>query len=156
MGLFFKKKKNINGELDSSLSICAKHMSGLPIAEGTFTYIYLCDDKIVFERNETTYNLPFEKINDITIKTDMEIQKAYVSSVGGAVGGAVLFGPLGAMVGGRAKEKKSTTINNYLIFAYNKEGNVDFISFDVTGVLKAQKFVQSFKKIPKESRIIDL
>lgn len=39
------------------------------------------------------------------IKTDKEIQQQYVSSVGGAVGGAVLFGPLGAITGGRAKKK---------------------------------------------------
>lgn len=39
---------------------------------------------------------------------------------------------LGAIVGVRAKEKKSTTVKEYLIFTYLKEDKVDYISFDVT------------------------
>ncbi|WP_162868789.1 hypothetical protein, partial [Klebsiella pneumoniae] len=66
-------------------------MAGLPINEDAETYLYRCEDKVVFERNENTYELELEKIKDITIKTDIEIQKSYVSSVGGAVGGYVLF-----------------------------------------------------------------
>ena len=87
-------KARIN-DLGASLCIYAKHMAGLPLAEGTPCHVYLCDDKVIFERNETKYNLLTEKISDIIIKTDKEIQKSYVSSIGGAVGGAVLFGPLG-------------------------------------------------------------
>lgn len=143
-------------ELKAELCISAKHMAGLPIAEGAHCYIYLCKDKIIFERNETIYNLTIDKINDVTIKSDVEIQKSYVSSVVGAVGGAMVFGPLGAMIGGRAKEKRSTTINNYLIFTYDKDGNTDYISFDVTGASKAIKFVQFFQSIPKDKKTIDL
>ncbi|MEH2944892.1 hypothetical protein VSQ32_19130 [Lachnospiraceae bacterium KK002] len=51
------------------------------------------------------FELEKSKITDMCIKTDKEIQQQYVSSVGGAVGGAVLFGPLGAITGGRAKKK---------------------------------------------------
>jgi hypothetical protein len=149
----FKEKKEVLG---LEINAYAKHVAGLPAAEGVLFYLYLGKDKVIFERNEITYNLSFDKIRDVTIKTDIEIQKAYVSSIGGAVGGAVLFGPLGAMIGGRAKQKENKTINNYLIFTYDKDNNIDFITFDVTGIFKAQKFVEFFRKMPKESREIDL
>ena len=132
--------------LGAEFCINAKHMAGLPVAEGADMYLYLNKDKVIFERNETMYNLEFKKINDITIKTDVEIQKAYVSSIGGAVAGGMLFGTLGAMIGGRTKEKNNTTINKYLIFTYEKENKIDFISFDVTYSTNADRFVKFFEK----------
>jgi hypothetical protein len=159
----FEKYKLIPGsivrtkELNSKTCIQAKHISGLPVAQEAPTYLYLCEDKIIFERNEMTYNLEFNKIKDITIKTDMEIQKAYVSSAGGAVAGGILFGPLGAIIGGRTKTKTNKTINKYLIFTYNKDNNIDFISFDVTGTIKAYDFVKFFmKNIPSERTEVNL
>jgi hypothetical protein len=133
-------------ELNAETCIEAKHMAGLPIAQDAPTYLYLCDDKVIFERNEMTYNLEWNKIKDITMKTDLEIQKAYVSSIGGAVAGGVLFGPLGAIIGGRTKTKVNKKIEKYLIFTYNKDENIDFISFDVTGIIKANEFVKFFNK----------
>ena len=53
-----------------------------------------------------TFKLLKEKITDVTMTNDIEIQKNNVSSIGGAVSGAILFGALGAIIGGRAKNKK--------------------------------------------------
>jgi len=91
------------------------------------------------------------------IKTETEIQNAYVSSVGGAIGGLALFGPLGAMVGGRTKKKTDKIIHNYLIFAYDKDGQTDFISFDVTNrLITARRFVSAFSHLLKEEQEIEL
>lgn len=118
--------------LGADLCIKAKHMAGLPIAEGAEIFVYRCKDKVLFERNQDTIELEISKVRDILIKTDVEIQKSYVSSAGGAVGGYVLFGALGAIIGGRTKEKKSTIIEKYLIFGYEKDGDIDYISMEVT------------------------
>lgn len=132
--------------------ICAEHMAGLPIAQSAVCTLYLCEDKIVFERNERSYNLLKDKIVDITIKTDTQIQKAYVSSAGGAVSGGLIFGSLGASIGGRIQEKTNKFENRYLIFTYDRDGQIDFISFDVTKSWDAYKFVDYFSKIPQERR----
>lgn len=144
--------------LGASLVIQADHMAGLPLGQGAKCDIYLCEEKVVFQKDANTFNLYFDKVLDVTTKTDVEIQKQYVSSVGGAVGGAVLFGPLGAIVGGRAKEKKSKTENTYLIYTYEKDGNVDYISFEVTGNLdqRIKSFVEHFKSLQTGQRVIDL
>lgn len=65
----------------------------------------MADDRYIFTSGTMNFELEKSKITDMCIKTDKEIQQQYVSSVGGAVGGAVLFGPLGAITGGRAKKK---------------------------------------------------
>lgn len=132
-------------ELNATVCEHFFHTTGLPLPEKTFCELYLCADKIIIEANGFTFNLPKEKIQDVSIKTDKEIHKQYVSSIGGAVGGAFLFGPLGAMIGGRAKEKKSTKITNYLIFTYEKEGQPSFIAFEIIPFSKPEKFVNDFK-----------
>lgn len=49
------------------------------------------------------------------------------------MGGAVLFETLGAMIGGRAKQKKIRTIEDYFIITYQKDGAADYISFKIHG-----------------------
>ncbi len=137
-------------------SIKAKHMAGLPVAEGAECFLYLCNSKIIFFRNETEYSLSFEKITDTLIKTDAEIHQAYVSSIGGAVGGAVLFGPLGAMIGGRAKKKESRTFKYYLIFAYDKDEGTDFISFEIPNPASGNSFVKAFAQKEKGRKTVEL
>lgn len=156
----FEAESNIIGSksrqqlLDADLCIKAKHMAGLPIAEGAEIFVYRCKAKIIFERNQDTIELDISKVRDILIKTDVEIQKSYVSSAGGAVGGYVLFGPLGAIIGGRAKEKKSTTIEKYLIFAYEKDNELDYISMEVTNEPNAVLFNTNYYDISKNERKI--
>jgi len=140
--------------LGADICIKAKHMAGLPMAEGAEIFVYRCDDKVVFERNQDTIELEITKVRDILIKTDVEIQKSYVSSAGGAVGGYVLFGPLGAMIGGRAKEKKSTTVEKYLIFAYEKENDLNYISMEVSNEPNAVLFNSNYYDLSKNERKI--
>ncbi len=149
------KKQN-----NAKVFIVAKHMSGLPLAEQSLCNVLLCEDKIIIKnvKNDSIYNLSIEKILDVNIKSEEEIQTNYTSSIGGAVGGAVLFGPLGAMIGGRRKKKVDKICHSYLIFTYNneKENKYDYISFDVTNNFKAHKFVDYFSKNCKKNTITEL
>lgn len=140
--------------LNADLCIKVKHMAGLPIAEGAEIFVYRCKDKIIFERNQDTIELDISKVRDILIKTDVEIQKSYVSSAGGAVGGYVLFGALGAIIGGRTKEKTSTITEKYLIFAYEKGNELDYISMEVTNEPNANLFNTNYYDLLKNERKI--
>lgn len=131
------KKKSTNTKNDEKkekvLHSTFLHINGLPIAENVPCDVFSLIDKYEFKANGAAFNLDKRKITDICIKTETEIQQQYVSSVGGAVGGAMLFGPLGAIIGGRAKKKKTKTISQYLIFTYVNENELKYIGFDVTG-----------------------
>ena len=125
-----KKEKNKSEKVLCSTFL---HINGLPIAENVPCEVLSLIDKYEFKANGATFNLDKGKITDICVKTETEIQQQYVSSVGGAVGGAMLFGPLGGIIGGRAKKKKTKIISQYLIFTYLKEEELKYIGFDVTG-----------------------
>jgi len=137
----------------------AVHQAGLPIAEGAECIVGYEKDKFVFDGAGHNFNLAFDRITDMSIKTEEEIYKQHVSSIGGAVGGAVLFGPLGAIIGGRVKEKKSKEMIEYLIFTYLKDNKIEYISFEVTNTwLKAQEIVEVFNENNKilEKQTIEL
>lgn len=103
-------------------------------------------DRIEFKAGTTNIKLSKEKITDMCIKTDIDIQNQVVSSVGGAVGGAMLFGPLGAMIGGRAKTKKVKNVTTYLIITYSSDNELKYIGFDtVNNPASAIKLVKEFK-----------
>ena len=129
--------KNGNKEDDINQGpICqfsAIHIYGLPLAEELQCDITTYDNRVEFHSGTTHITLDRKKITDMCTRSETEIQQQYVSSAGGAIAGAVLFGVLGAMIGGRAKKKttKSTTI--YLIITYKKaDDSIANICFDVS------------------------
>lgn len=124
----------------------AVHVAGLPLAENADCVIGIELDKFSFKGGGNEFELSYDKVTGFDVKTDEEIQSQRVSSVGGAVGGALLFGPLGAIVGGRAKTKKTKTLSYYIIFTYLKEDHVEYISFEISAsdLGKARDFKKIF------------
>lgn len=124
------KKNQENKELEKR-RIMGKHQTGLPIAQDVVCRITNQDDEFQISGGGNDFVLRKDKISEISVMTDTEIQKQYVSSIGRAVAGGVVFGPLGAMVGGRAKEKKTKTKTYYLIFTYVSDNEIHYMSFEI-------------------------
>lgn len=145
MGIFKPKlNKNIQDKinnLNAKVMISVPHINGLSLSENTLCQIYYCDDRIVIDSDCKTFNIPIDEVKSINLKTDVEIHEQYVSSAGGAVAGAMVFGPLGALIGGKAKKKTFTDIKKYLIITHNDK----FYGFDVTHTPKANNIVEFFK-----------
>ena len=134
-----------------------KHINGLNIAENAQCEVLLYPTGYEFKSGAIKFNLPKSKVIDVAMKTDREIQQQYVSSVGGAVGGAFLFGPLGAMIGGRAKKKTIAKYSSYLIITYKDGEDIKYIGFDATNApFKAMKFESEFKKTNSTITSFDL
>lgn len=145
---FFKKSKNASEQAtDCNIQLDLNHVNGLPVAENVPCKLSYSSGGILVTTSGINFELSEKKITDITVKTDMEISKQYVSSVGGAVGGALLFGPVGAVIGGRAKQKKSKNITNYLIITYTDNSEIKYLGFEINKNLKykADKLVADFK-----------
>ncbi len=134
-----------------------KHINGLNLPENAQCTVLSYPALYEFQSGSLKFTLLKSKVVDVTIKTDREIQQQYVSSIGGTVGGAVLFGPLGAIIGGRAKKKAIKTYYSYLIITYKDNENLKYIGFDVTNApFKAQKFVNELKKTNNTITNVDL
>jgi hypothetical protein len=145
-----KAKKAVKKEMESrnaTLSASLKHFAGLPIPENTLCQVYSTPSRIEIIANGQQFNLAKEKIIDVSITTNTEIQKQLVSSTGGAVGGALLFGAVGALIGGRTKTKEIKQVKSYLIFTYQKESETEYVGFDISlGGNVAGKFVKEFQQ----------
>lgn len=141
----------------NSRMLVAEHMAGLPLAQSAACTVSFEDACIAIHSSGNAFNLSYDKITAMDLKTSTEIQKAYVSSIGGAIVGGALFGPLGAMVGGRAKEKKSKIVENFIIFTYLKDGNIDYLSFKVQAAHKAMGLIQQYNpRIARQGIVTEL
>ncbi|HMM05826.1 MAG TPA: hypothetical protein PKD52_04055 [Clostridiales bacterium] len=142
----FGVKKNDLGLKDTTLRITGTHVCGLPFAENTLCNVSAYQDHISFKSDSVNIHLSVSKLIGASIKSEAEVKSQYVSSVGGAIAGGLLLGSLGAVVGGRAKEKKHTTLSQFLVFTYQNESGVQNIIINVTGSYsKAGKIVDYYK-----------
>ncbi len=140
-----KARINLMESRNASLFSTFAHTNGLPIPENTFCNVLSCPEQIEIHASGSQFDLVKNKINDMCIKTNVDIQKQYTSSAGGAVAGALMFGAVGALIGGRTKQKNIRKIQSYLIVTYQKDDTVDYIAFDVTNnIASANKFIKEF------------
>lgn len=153
----YEKTKTQVNKSEKNRMIQGKHTTGLPIAEGADCEVYFGENQISIAGTGAKINLDISKLVSIDVKTETEIQKAYVSSLGGAVGGAVLFGPLGAVVGGRAKQKTSENIEYYMIITYKKGENLEYLSFVINRTLLTKAHnIASLYNYGNESNAVEI
>lgn len=150
------KKENEESK-NQGLSVYAAfhHVNGLPLAENLLCEVFSYPDRIEFKAGTTNIKLAREKITDMCLKFDTEIQNQAVSSIGGAIAGGVMFGTLGAIIGGRAKNKKVKTTTQYLIITYTGEqGELKYIGFDIkNNPPSAAKLVKEFRELNTNSGV---
>lgn len=139
-------------EYNAIYSMSITHVNGLPLSEGTECVLHLGYPNIVTEGTGEIYKISTDRIVDMNIKNSKEIQ----NSLSGAIGGAILFGAIGAYLGAT-----NTETHNFLLITYrNKEGNEKTVCFDIKDDLKKLKmvydFVDEFKSNITEKKEIEL
>lgn len=154
-----KLEEKLKRQFDKSRELVGVHMAGLPLAQDVWCDIKIGDDYVEIIGSGNTFKLDLAKITDMQGKTDVDIQKQYSSSAGGAVAGAMVFGPLGAIIGGRAKKKTTQTLEHYFIITYQKDGAPAYISFRVADkyavkVMWIEQYYQT--ALQKPAAVIDL
>lgn len=133
------------------------HEYGLSLPKDIRCKLTSFSDRIEIESNNMKFNLYKKDIVNAYLKTDVEITSQYVSSAGNAVAGAMMYGPAGAAIGGRIKEKKYKETHYYVILTYNKDNKMNFIGFDATNSYpQATKLVLEIKSGLKGAKVVDL
>lgn len=130
-------------------------LANLP--QGSVCDIYYNQVRIKFVASGQDFNLDVSKLLDVSVMTSTQIQQQYVSSIGGAVVGAVLLGPLGAIIGGSAKKKNINSKTRYLVISYISNDETKYIVFDVTNnsvlgnqLEKKYKALKSYENVKVE------
>lgn len=139
LGLFVRKRreKELKRLTESGIKLRAEfmHISGLQVSDYLPCLVNITNEEYKFVASNINFSLPRNKITDVCIKTKTEVQKQYVSSIGGAALGGALFGLAGAAYGGRATAKTLKNISNFLVITYYGENETD-IKTIVFGISK--------------------
>jgi hypothetical protein len=122
-----RKKKEYGSDVSATLRL----VSGLPLAEQTACLLFVTDQKLIIDAEGQTFQVDVDRIIAAQPKTDIEIQQEVTSSAGQAIAGALFFGPVGAIIGGRTKTKKHRVVTSYFIINYTSQtGEVAVIAFE--------------------------
>ena len=116
------------------------HLSGLPLGE-VQCYARAYDTKIVFKKEQSTFELPYEKIVSAELT---EKSKLVGASAGSAIAGAIMFGALGAIIASRPKNKKEYIL--VITYVSNGENKTIVAAVAVSEWGAANKAVTAMKK----------
>ena len=149
MGIFKSKKGSIISEYFKPL-----HAIG-PITEKTeLVEVALYEDHLelkAFMEKHEPISLQYEQITDVFHGIQSELVEKDRSVIGRAVAGGILFGGVGAVVGGMSgvgKKKEKTVTKLLLIISYtSKDGEDSFLQFHDTRCLKGKKLAEQLVEL---------
>ena len=150
--------------------LASSHVSGLPIPDETGCSLIFEEDNLTIKTVEVDsiqFKVSYNKIVNLQTQTNYDLQNTMVSSAGGAVAGAMLFGAPGAMIGGRAKKKKVITVEHFLVITYKKDNALENLHFQLREevgemvVIKAEKLIEKYRPLtacpaPGTSPVVEL
>lgn len=146
MGFFTKTKGSI---ISDAFKLCEAHAN---LQAGLMYDVALYDDHLTIKlpfggKQEATLN--YSQVTDVFYGMETEIVEKSKSVIGRAVAGGLLFGGVGAVVGGISgtgtKEKKERHF--YFIISYTSSNGEDkFIQFEDTRLYRGTKVASELKK----------
>lgn len=99
------------------------------------------------KENWKEFNLSLNKIQNVQLMNEREIQQVIQQSVPGMVLGAAAFGALGAMVGGRVQTKEKIKVSTLLVIDYESDGAKQIV-LNVSDNLKdSEQVVKQFQSM---------
>ncbi len=120
-----------SGHAVTEAQLARARKKGRPVLTGTFTLVSGLDipagarcslaywpDHLAVTALGRTYELPLARIAAAEAATVRTVRRQYVSSAGGAVAGGMLFGPIGALLGGAARPRSVRDSSVLLLVAY--------------------------------------
>lgn len=141
--------RNKMEELNAVESIYVSHIEGLPIPQGTATWLYACPDKVVIESKNGNFEVPNDRIINFAALSEEDVKQIEKSVIGRAVVGGILLGGLGAIVGGLSGvgTKGKKVIRHFFIINYtNKDGDTAIVTFE-NNVNDLKLFADKFSEI---------
>lgn len=129
-------------------SLPALHLSGLPLPDSAYCQIIFEEYGLTImteDEYRKQFSLAYNKITDFQLSFKKNEENTMVSNPGGAIAGALLFGAPGAMLGGRAKNKKVIIMEHFLIITYKKDNALENLHFQ----LRKESMVNVFGKADK-------
>lgn len=139
-------------------------IDGLPVPANTMITVYLKPEGFYFQaltgrkkEDWPTFDLVIEKIENVQLMNQLEIQRIIEQSAPGMIIGGAAFGLLGAMVGGRTKTKEKSVNHTIFVIDYQSGGKKQIV-LDVTSAVKdSERVIQRFQELkPVQNTTVQL
>lgn len=138
--MFGKKVKN-------EMVTLGNLVEGVPVPQNSDLSIKLTPGVLTITGSGQEFEIDVSKLTLIDLKSDVEMEKIIQQSAPGMIIGAVTFGVIGAMIGGRVKTKEKRTVNHFLLISYLSD-ELKTIVIDVTkDWYNAAQLVDYFRKL---------
>lgn len=122
-------------------------VEGLPIPQSSDVSIKLTPGTVTITGSGQEFEIDISKLTLIDLKSDVEMEKIIQQSAPGMIIGAVTFGVIGAMIGGRVKTKEKRVVNHFLLISYQSD-ELKTIVIDATkDWYNAAALVDYFRKL---------
>ena len=126
-------------------------VEGLPIPQSSDVSIKMTPGALTITGSGQEFEIDASKLTLVDLKSDVEMQQIIQQSAPGMIIGAVTFGVIGAMIGGRVKTKDKRTVNHFLLVSYQSD-ELKTIVIDATkDWYKAANIVDYFRKLKPTS-----
>lgn len=153
-------KRNKKGELSVNLS----YVDGVEAySKGTAVSLSLNDTESCITMIARVYkkppvNLKYEQITGVSVVSEKEVIEKSKSTVGRAVVGGVLLGPLGAIIGGMSGigSKQQNKSRSFIVINYNSsDGDIKVLSCEIVGAsLHWSTFITELKNRIKKQEVV--
>ena len=129
-------------------------VDGLPVPSNTMITVRLNSEKFYIQaligrkkEDWPTYELTVEKVENVQLMNQTEIERVVEQSVPGLIIGGAALGALGAMIGGRVHTKEKVENHTILAITYFS-GERKQIILDVTTAIKdSERVLNHFKEL---------
>lgn len=137
------------GKKNKSTVYLGKHISGLEIPDNIDCTLTLSDSGLTINvpSIKKEFTLSLDRIENISVYHEVEIEKHLKSSAAKGVIGAMAFGVTGAIIGSRPKEKNTRKVHFFLTIDY-PDNQLVFHSEDG---FSSGKMVDYFTKLKPQS-----
>ncbi|EJU22973.1 hypothetical protein HMPREF1143_0494 [Peptoanaerobacter stomatis] len=134
-----------------------RHISGLPIPEGTMTNLFYTWDNFQMSVDGANYNVESNRIMGAVYKKKKElINISRSSSIGKAALGGILLGPIGIALGGMKDTHKDYKESYVLAISYISENEAKYLIFETDNWKAEIDKLCSFIQNEREKATLDV
>ena len=148
MGFFTSKKGSLISEIFTPVEDLGPIHASIDLVEMALYEDHL--ELTATVRKHEPITLQYSQITDVVYGGKLEIEEKSHSVIGRAIAGGLLFGGVGAVVGGMSGTgtKKKETPHFYIIISYtSKDGQDAFLQFEDTRHRKGQKMAEQLREL---------
>lgn len=116
---------------------------GLDLGKNTLVDLVVDDSKLLIETKAGKYQIPYERIQEVAHTRETELMRKGKNMIGRAAAGGLLFGPVGAIVGGVTGIGDKKVKGNFVVVQYlNSQDEEAHIIFSPGGFFTAEQLAK--------------